>query len=230
MTDTLPTADRSDLAPDDGAPIRSPRAPQQHRGQRRFEQLLDAAEALIIEQGLDAFTTNAVAERAKSSVGSLYHFFPGGKEAIVEGLAVRYLTRMRDINAETMKLELARAPLADLFHGIVMGMADFIEATPAFPQIHDRMRVQCGPNGELAEFNEAIMGNVRGYIRARLPRLDAGRVELISMVAFQTVDAVVDLSMRVTDPATRLGLLRELQVMMVRYMEPMEQQFGTARE
>ena len=102
MTDTLPTAALSDLGPDEGTQIRSPRAPQQHRGQRRFEQLLDAAEALIIEQGLEALTTNAVAERAESSVGSLYHFFPGGKEAIVEGLAVRYLTRMRDINAEAL--------------------------------------------------------------------------------------------------------------------------------
>lgn len=227
MTETLPTAPIADLVPDEGLSIRSPRAPQQNRGQRRFEQILDAAESLIIEHGLEAVTTNAVAERAESSVGSLYHFFPGGKDAIVEGLAVRYLTRMRDINAEAMKLELARAPLRDLFHGIVMGMADFIQATPAFPQIHDRMRMQCGPNGELAEFNEAIMGNVRDYIRARLPRLDAARLEIISQVSFQTVDAVVDLSMRVTDPTTRQGILNELQAMMVRYMEPMEHQYGT---
>src|SRR4051812_843544 len=71
-----------------------PRAPQQDRGQRRVDSILDAAEEVFAEQGVDAATTNAIAERAGASVGSLYHFFPS-KDAILLALVRRYAERMR---------------------------------------------------------------------------------------------------------------------------------------
>ncbi|HSB53997.1 MAG TPA: helix-turn-helix domain-containing protein, partial [Gemmatimonadales bacterium] len=70
------------------------RQPRQERGERRVEEILDAAAAVIAEGGVEAATTNAIAERAGSSVGSLYHFFPH-KDAIVLALAERYEAELR---------------------------------------------------------------------------------------------------------------------------------------
>lgn len=63
--------------------------PRQARSRARFEKLLDAAEAILTESGYDALNTNAVAARATTSVGTLYHYFPD-KAAILEALIVRY--------------------------------------------------------------------------------------------------------------------------------------------
>ena len=225
MADTVSTVEDAEL-PDEGVATKSPRLPQQHRGQKRVEQILDAAESLIGEQGMESVTTNAIAERAGSSMGSLYHFFPGGKDAVIEALGRRYMEHMRALNAQALDVSLARVPLRDLFRGIVMGMADFIAATPAFPAVHDTMiRVHCLPNGKLVEYEDAILNQVRTYIDARLPRLPKERLETITKVSFQTVSGSVDLSTRLGG-AERQKVLDELQEMMVCYMEPLEREFG----
>src|SRR4051794_1809452 len=52
------------------------RQPQQVRGERRVEAILDAAAAIITEGGAESLTVQALADRANTSKGSLYHFFP----------------------------------------------------------------------------------------------------------------------------------------------------------
>ncbi|MEN3279037.1 MAG: hypothetical protein V7607_177 [Solirubrobacteraceae bacterium] len=48
------------------------RPPQQKRSRASFERVLQAAEALLEEDGYQAFTLAAVGERAKVSIGSIY--------------------------------------------------------------------------------------------------------------------------------------------------------------
>jgi len=68
-------------------PVRA--IPKTSRGERRVTMILDAAADLIAEVGYDAVTTNAIALRAGTSIGSLYQFFPN-KETLVQALAERY--------------------------------------------------------------------------------------------------------------------------------------------
>lgn len=49
---------------------------------------MEAAARILERRGLDGFNTNAVAERAGVSVGSLYQYFPS-KEALVAALSAR---------------------------------------------------------------------------------------------------------------------------------------------
>lgn len=59
--------------------------PRQRRSQILVRQVLDAASAIIAEQGFEALTTNRTADRARVSVGSIYQYFPN-KSAIVAAL------------------------------------------------------------------------------------------------------------------------------------------------
>lgn len=70
------------------------RPPQQERSQRTLERLLDAAEALILEEGVDAANVAAVAKRAKSSVGAFYARFPD-KETLVRAVCERFAIQAR---------------------------------------------------------------------------------------------------------------------------------------
>jgi len=63
-------------------------APRQERSQKTLEKLLDAAESLIREGGLEAVTVPAVVAKGDSSVGSFYARFPD-KNALLETLHER---------------------------------------------------------------------------------------------------------------------------------------------
>lgn len=51
------------------------RAPQRSNGVRRREAILKAAADIISDVGIVGLTLHAAAQRAKSSIGSMYHFF-----------------------------------------------------------------------------------------------------------------------------------------------------------
>jgi len=59
--------------------------PTQSRSKVTFDAVLQAAAHILAAGGYDALNTNAIAERAGVSIGSLYQYFPN-KKAIVTGL------------------------------------------------------------------------------------------------------------------------------------------------
>ncbi|MBV9880561.1 MAG: TetR/AcrR family transcriptional regulator [Gemmatirosa sp.] len=75
-------------------PILESRRPQQERGQRRVDAILDAAATLVTEVGVAGVTVGAIAERARTSKGSLYHFFPD-RESVLHALAERHVAALR---------------------------------------------------------------------------------------------------------------------------------------
>ncbi|MBX3454408.1 TetR/AcrR family transcriptional regulator [Ferrovibrio sp.] len=62
--------------------------PRQTRSAATFDLVLEAAARILERGGLAAFNTNAIAERAGISIGSLYQYFPT-KEAILAELIRR---------------------------------------------------------------------------------------------------------------------------------------------
>ncbi|MDL5031276.1 helix-turn-helix domain-containing protein [Pelomonas sp. APW6] len=64
------------------------KSPRQRRARLTVASLLEAAAQLIETQGMDGFNTNAVAERAGVSIGSLYQYFPS-KDALTLALLER---------------------------------------------------------------------------------------------------------------------------------------------
>ncbi len=68
--------------------VRPRKNPTQPRSRATVDAVLDAAAHILEDQGLAAFNTNAVAERAGVSIGSLYQYFPS-KDAILVSLIER---------------------------------------------------------------------------------------------------------------------------------------------
>jgi AcrR family transcriptional regulator len=66
------------------------RIPRQARAAETVTAILEAAAQILEAAGLSAFTTNAVAERAGVSIGTLYQYFPD-KAALLRLLAEREL-------------------------------------------------------------------------------------------------------------------------------------------
>lgn len=78
------------------APTLSPRkTPHQSRARATRDAIVEAATHIIERGGLAAFNTNAVAERAGVSIGSLYQYFPN-KDALMVALIRRQQAQQLD--------------------------------------------------------------------------------------------------------------------------------------
>jgi AcrR family transcriptional regulator len=64
------------------------RIPRQNRAEETVAAILEASAQLLEAGGLAAFTTNAVAERAGVSIGTLYQYF-ADKQALLRAIAER---------------------------------------------------------------------------------------------------------------------------------------------
>ena len=75
------------------------RESQQTRGERTQSALLDAAEELIVENGIEGVSISDIAKRAGSSVGSLYHHFKD-KKALLYAVFNRMTQAIIDQNQQ----------------------------------------------------------------------------------------------------------------------------------
>ncbi|MBI1262726.1 MAG: TetR family transcriptional regulator [Rhizobiales bacterium] len=76
-------------------PIEPRKTPRQARSAATVDAILEAAAHILRESGLHALNTNAVAQRAGASIGSLYQYFPN-KDSILTELIRRKRQIMLD--------------------------------------------------------------------------------------------------------------------------------------
>lgn len=95
--------------------------PKQARSRETFNRLLDAAEGLLGEKGLEAATVPAIAKRAGVSVGVVYRRFPD-KDNLLRAVYRRFFDRTRQANmAGIAALGQSVRPLRELLPLIVRG-------------------------------------------------------------------------------------------------------------
>lgn len=133
--------------PDDQS--RAPHRPIQHRARATVDAIIEAAGQLLVSQGRAGVTTNAVAQRAGVSIGSLYQYFPN-KEAIFAALQDKHRDQVMPLIHHTMT-NLASDPSLDLVEAIVALMRAMVELHKEDPA---RMRVLAE---ELHEDRQAVV-------------------------------------------------------------------------
>ncbi len=118
----------------------SPRKrPSQSRSAVTVEAILDATARILVERGYAATSTNAVAERAGVSVGSLYQYFPN-KDALIAALHTRHIEQMRAV----IERALVRALDVDLVDGLTGLVEGAVEAHRVDADLHRVLEQQLG--------------------------------------------------------------------------------------
>ncbi len=92
------------------------KAPRQDRAKATVEAIVIAAERLTRQGGIEAWTTNHVAELAGASIGSLYQYFPSKESLVValylhrrEGYIERLAVALAEVSKRGAPREVARA-------------------------------------------------------------------------------------------------------------------------
>jgi AcrR family transcriptional regulator len=107
------------------------RVPQQARSRALMQRVLDAAEDLLANDGVEALTTTRIAAAADVAVGSLYQYFPD-KRAIVDALAARYLEAFERLMDDLAERALAGEWGDDVVDPLIDAYADRYRSEPGY--------------------------------------------------------------------------------------------------
>ena len=193
--------------------------PQQARSQERVDLILDTAAELIAETGYETVTTNAIAERAGISIGSLYRYFPD-KDAILRALSVRHLERMREIYAQVFAEDLADLPLEVVIDRIVDPFVELHLECPAFKQILLGSDISADIAAASEQMDEEIGERMSVLLRQSAPELDEQRARLVAMVCKAEVKALLSLLTHDSDDDLRGQITAEMKCMLFNYLAP----------
>lgn len=169
------------------------RVPQQDRGQRRVNKILEAAAQLFAELGYETATTNAIAARANTSIGSLYQFFPN-KEAILQALAAHYLEHLGELYDTILTPETALLPLAVLLNRIIDPLAEFKASHPGFEAIVAGAYASPSLAATAVELQQVLIRRVEVIFAVRAPALDSNQLRLYATISVAVAEALFPLA------------------------------------
>lgn len=95
-----------------------------------MERLLDAAERIIVRDGVGALSTHHIATEAGVPIGTVYQFFED-KQAVIDALARGYIEGSQSVMAGFREVE-AEPHWSDLVEVLIDAFVDRYRATPAY--------------------------------------------------------------------------------------------------
>ncbi len=200
-------------------PLQRRREPSQARGRERVRALLRATGELLEEVGYDAITTKAIAERADTSIGSFYQFFPN-RDAAVAHLVDSYRAQIRKYLHSAVRQQFKdtrKGITADWVGSVVDGLSALYASFPGFAGIWSG-GVQDGPLRPHAEQLRAeLLGSLEVLLGEAFPGVDPERRHRCLLMVVETAKAV--LSRCGTAAPDHADMMREeLKHMLALYM------------
>lgn len=113
-------------------PLPPRKAPRQARSRALVEAIVEATARIFEREGASACTTNAVAETAGVSIGSLYPYFPN-RHALTAAL----VAREHEFLLTAMRTAAARPDLVDRLDGMIDAAVDYEFSRPLLARTLD---------------------------------------------------------------------------------------------
>ncbi|UJR79555.1 TetR family transcriptional regulator [Sandaracinus amylolyticus] len=194
------------------------RVPVQARSRRRYDAILDAAATLFAEAGFEATTVEGIAERAETSIGSVYQFFPN-KTALFDAVAERTLERSREAFDALFATVPDDVPWPTLIDGAVDAFAALHGSDPAFRAVVVNFALYPVYQERDDALTRAMIERLAQLLETRAPHLPERRPRLLATVIVQTFASTMFVSSR-SAPSLRGAMREELKTLVRRYLEP----------
>ena len=195
------------------------RQPKQQRGQQRVAKILTAAAEVFAQVGYTAATTQQIADRANTAVGSIYQFFPD-KLAIFHALEAEHMQQVAIVNAQLLVKDIYR-PLTQAIGDIVDAHAQYFEQPiprivylQYFLDSHPGLFILFDEN-----FDRLLIHQFADLCQQRNPQLSREKSELIAEVFHRTYNGLFLVALK-ADLAHRQKLYAELKDLLCAYLAP----------
>lgn len=193
------------------------RLPQQSRSQKRVTQILEAAARVFGEVGYEAASTTAIAKQAKTSVGSLYRFFPD-KAAIFQALASFYMDRVREVFSEMLSSLNCDLPISSVIDRIIDTYYDDFLSQPGFRAVLLDYHFSPTATAIVENINREIEPYFEAFFAARAPEMEPEQIKLISTVTVEA-SCVLEFVSSQADETLRAKLRAEEKKLLVAYLK-----------
>jgi AcrR family transcriptional regulator len=190
---------------------------RQERGQRRIDQLLDAADAVFARTGYERATTNAISEYAGVSPGTFYQFFPN-KQAIAEALAERYVQHFEEIQ-QTAFVASADDPLSDLIKQVVEPFLQLHREGSCLEALLTGSVLSVELSASIQEFERKIAAGLERLFRSRRPQGNREELKRAAATCVRLFKALLHSAVTGTPKQQKLGT-QELKTVLYRYLKP----------
>ena len=213
-------------AAESDAGLASRRVPTQDRSRQRVERILDAAAEIFADIGYDAATTDAIALRAGTSIGSLYQFFPN-KQALYNAIADRHLSRARVVFDQLMTPDALERPWQEILDASVDAFSAFDRTDKDFRAVWINWHL----SGEFLVAGQALNREFAMRTEAVLAKqarsLTPARRALVATVLVEVLSAMLFLAARRDHDAAE-KIVAETKLLLRRYVEPYAAGGGSA--
>ncbi len=198
-------------------PATARKQPRQARARLTVERILAAARELVAADGVDALTTNRVAEAAHVNIATLYQYFPH-KEAVLDALLGVYLEEMVAALDQLLGSLDDNASLEDSTRAWTLGsMLYFRQTQGVLPEL---MRAGGGnlvgmPSLKLMEHR--LMEAMRRFLARRRAQLDVPDLDAAVYVSYHAASAVISRHLLEPDWLRDEEIVEEIVRLMLRY-------------
>jgi AcrR family transcriptional regulator len=206
------------------------RLPRQDRSRERARRILDAAAALFTESGYEATTTEAIAAKAETSIGSIYQFYPN-KRAIFEAIAARYFDETRELfdaleatyrssgGASVGESPAVAVPLEQLLgHTVDAFMA--LQKNPSFQAIWKNWLASPEIFTTVDRVNRDLAKRTEAILALRAKGVPPRRRLLVATMIIEVMGAILRVS--ATHPEDAKEIAEEAKTLLARYLLPYE--------
>jgi AcrR family transcriptional regulator len=195
------------------------RQPKQARGQQGVIKILTAAAEVFAEVGYTVATTQQIADRASTAVGSIYQFFPD-KLAIFHALEAEHMEQVKIVNTRLIAKDIRR-PLIQMIGEMVDVHAEYFEH-PIHKIVYLQYFLDPMPGLFIIfddKFDRMIINQFADLCQQRNPALYRDKSELIAEVFHRTYNGLFLVALK-SDLTHRQKLYTELKDLLCAYLNP----------
>ena len=197
--------------------FRPRKTPVQKRSQATVDAILDASAQVLRKKGYAKTTTNAIAERAGVSIGSLYEYFPN-KEAVFAALKEKLHRSQFDSVIEHLSIDQTTPPEKIIENILAARINASLEQPDVVTVLQEQVPAQVMQTQRQKDF-EVFSQTMAAFASAHGHQIRIKNVDVAIPLGIQMIDLTIDhLASQqpelLRDPRT----LQELTDMMCRYI------------
>lgn len=194
--------------------------PRQSRSQQTLDLVLDTAAELFVSVGYENATTNAIAEKAGISIGTLYRYFPD-KDAVLRALADRYQQQSRNLFKTVFVQDARYLPLEVLLDRLIDPFLDMYCKYPVYAHILLGADVSADIAAASRGMEAEMIAEMADFIHLLAPHLKKKRAHLVATVGKAVVKMLISLVTASQDERQRADVIVEVKRMLLGYLGPM---------
>jgi AcrR family transcriptional regulator len=198
------------------------RSPTGERGRQRRDLILDTAADLLSTGGAEAINTNALADRANISVGSVYQYF-SNKEAILTALGERYMQQLTSNTVAALQQDVSGLDFAAIVNQTIDPMIAFERRHPAFSHLSS------GQDGEgilakgVKQIDQEILATIHDLLLRACPDLDptlGWQVARVTKALYKGMSYLIQQELEIEKAGGNVdAMIIDMKQMMVAYLE-----------